>query len=167
MTQDEIIEMADKADVEADNVLNMKGEYHPNWHEVRDEIFAKLVAAKAIAELESQEPVAWAHYDTFKNLDSLTRARFKATLATKKTDACCIPLYTHPPQRTEQCLGFDVVIDPSMPANTMKFVEPPQRTWVGLTTEETLDMFDLNNVYGSKWIEFARTVEAKLKEKNT
>jgi hypothetical protein len=41
------------------------------------------------------------------------------------------------------------------------------RTWVGLTTEETLDMFDLNNVYGSKWIEFARTVEAKLKEKNT
>jgi hypothetical protein len=43
----------------------------------------------------------------------------------------------------------------------------PQRTWVGLTTEETLDMFDLNNVYGSKWIEFARAVEAKLKEKNT
>jgi hypothetical protein len=46
MTQDEIIEMADKADAEADNVLNMKGEYHPNWHDVRDEIFAKLVAAK-------------------------------------------------------------------------------------------------------------------------
>jgi hypothetical protein len=46
MTQDEIIEMADKADEEADNVLNMKGEYHPNWHQVRDEIFAKLVAEK-------------------------------------------------------------------------------------------------------------------------
>jgi len=44
MTQDEIIEMADKADEEADNVLNMKGEYHPNWHQVRDEAFAKLVA---------------------------------------------------------------------------------------------------------------------------
>ena len=44
MTQDEIIEMADKADEEADNVLNMTGEYHPNWHQVRDEIFAKLVA---------------------------------------------------------------------------------------------------------------------------
>jgi hypothetical protein len=47
MTQDEIIEMADKADEEAEKVLNMKGEYHPNWHQVRDEIFAKLVAAKA------------------------------------------------------------------------------------------------------------------------
>jgi hypothetical protein len=46
MTRDEIIEMADKADEEADKVLNMKGEYHPNWHQVRDEIFAKLVAAK-------------------------------------------------------------------------------------------------------------------------
>ena len=42
-----------------------------------------------------------------------------------------------------------------------------QRQWVGLEAEEILDLFDINNVYGSKWIEFARTVEAKLKEKNT
>ena len=42
-----------------------------------------------------------------------------------------------------------------------------QRPWVGLTSEEILDLFDRNNVYGSKWIEFARTVETKLKEKNT
>ena len=41
-----------------------------------------------------------------------------------------------------------------------------QRQWVGLTPEEVLDLFDLNNVYGSKWIEFARTVETKLHEKN-
>ena len=41
-----------------------------------------------------------------------------------------------------------------------------QRTWVGLTPEEILDLFDRNNVYGSKWVEFARTVEAKLKERN-
>ena len=46
MTKEEIIKMADKADAEADNVLNMTGEYHPNWHQVRDEIFAKLVAEK-------------------------------------------------------------------------------------------------------------------------
>jgi len=44
---------------------------------------------------------------------------------------------------------------------------PPQRTWVGLTPEEILDVFDAKNVYGSKWLEFARAVEAKLKEKNT
>jgi hypothetical protein len=43
--------------------------------------------------------------------------------------------------------------------------QQPQK-WVGLEPEEILDLFDRNNVYGSKWIEFARTVEAKLKEKN-
>ncbi len=46
------------------------------------------------------------------------------------------------------------------------YTESPQRQWVGLTPEEILDLFDRNNVYGSKWIEFARTVEAKLKERN-
>ena len=40
------------------------------------------------------------------------------------------------------------------------------RQWVGLTQEEILDLFDVNNVYGSKWVEFARAVETKLKEKN-
>ena len=45
-------------------------------------------------------------------------------------------------------------------------LEYAKSSWVGLTPEEVLDLFDRNNVYGSKWIEFARTVEAKLKEKN-
>jgi len=46
-------------------------------------------------------------------------------------------------------------------------VNKAQRPWQGLTLEEVLDLFDVNNVYGSKWIEFARTVEAALKKKNT
>ncbi len=62
MKRDEIIEMADKADEEADKVLNMKGEYHPNWHQVRDEIFAKLVAAK---EREACAKVCEAYQDPF------------------------------------------------------------------------------------------------------
>jgi hypothetical protein len=41
-----------------------------------------------------------------------------------------------------------------------------KREWAGLTPEEILDLFDRTNVYGSKWIEFARTVEAKLRSKN-
>jgi hypothetical protein len=45
--------------------------------------------------------------------------------------------------------------------------QPAQRTWVGLTPEEILDVFDAENVYGSKWLEFSRAVENKLKEKNT
>lgn len=42
-----------------------------------------------------------------------------------------------------------------------------KKPWLVLTPEEILDLFDTNNVYGSKWIEFARAVETKLKEKNT
>ena len=42
-----------------------------------------------------------------------------------------------------------------------------EHRWVGLTPEEVLDLFDINNVYGSKWVEFARTVEAALRSKNT
>jgi hypothetical protein len=29
-----------------------------------------------------------------------------------------------------------------------------------LTTEMVLDLFDTHNVYGSKWLEFARAIEA-------
>jgi hypothetical protein len=41
-----------------------------------------------------------------------------------------------------------------------------QRPWVDLTDEEVLALFDSHNVYGSKWLEFARAVLAKSKEKN-
>jgi len=41
-----------------------------------------------------------------------------------------------------------------------------QRPWVELEPEEILDLFDVNNVYGSKWIEFARAIEAALRSKN-
>lgn len=56
-----------------------------------------------------------------------------------------------------------IVDVPPMPLYTSS----PQRSWVALEAEEILDLFDVNNVYGSKWIEFARTVENKLKERNT
>jgi hypothetical protein len=35
--------------------------------------------------------------------------------------------------------------------------EPPQRK--PLTPEEILALFDSHNVYGSKWVEFARAIE--------
>jgi hypothetical protein len=50
--------------------------------------------------------------------------------------------------------------------NDSLYASYTKREWVGLEAEEILDLFDRNNVYGSKWIEFARTVEAKLKAKN-
>ena len=47
-------------------------------------------------------------------------------------------------------------------------LHPPQRTWVGLTDEEILKNQDIvENSYSLDLIEFARIIEAKLKEKNT
>ena len=41
----EILRMADEADLWADQELQCIGEYHPDWHEVRDLRFAALIAA--------------------------------------------------------------------------------------------------------------------------
>ena len=44
----------------------------------------------------------------------------------------------------------------------------PQRTWVGLTDEEILKFQDIvPNTLSYDLIEFAKAIEAKLKEKNT
>ena len=45
---------------------------------------------------------------------------------------------------------------------------PPRKTWVGLTDEEILKFQDIvPNTLGYDLTEFARAIEAKLKEKNT
>ena len=86
MTQNEIINMARQAGFKMESSAAIQAA----------EIFAKLVAAKAIAELESQEPVAWQFMngsnfrkrrpDDFADLDSDGLPYWK-------------PLYTTPPQR--------------------------------------------------------------------
>jgi hypothetical protein len=132
--------------------------------------------ALAIAELESQEPVAWIspkghiHFDPY--LDS-------------------VPLYAHPPQRTEQ-----EPVCPECKAEVLyecvacsRNNYPPQRTWVGLTDEEIQDAGRFSycrggtseKLYHIMWnsqpsacigwsreelIAFTKAVEAKYQEKN-
>lgn len=38
-----IEQLADLADDLADEIIQMPGEYHPNWHGVRDRKFAELI----------------------------------------------------------------------------------------------------------------------------
>jgi hypothetical protein len=38
-----IQEFAEQADLFADSKLQMKGEYHPDWHDIRDKKFAELI----------------------------------------------------------------------------------------------------------------------------
>ena len=47
------------------------------------------------------------------------------------------------------------------------FTRSPQRTWVGLTEQEQGAIMEDLNAYGTNLYQFARAIEAKLKEKNT
>lgn len=38
--------LAERADAAADAELNTPGEYHPDWHTVRDKKFAELIVAE-------------------------------------------------------------------------------------------------------------------------
>jgi hypothetical protein len=121
MTQDEIIEIANKASKEWLKELPSPEETANPIPKRFLEIFAKLVAAKAIAELESQEPVAWVHNfieggisigkrpsDLDRHPDRWT-ALYKDPKPCPTCEALCRTVMldqtshdTHPPQRTEQ-----------------------------------------------------------------
>jgi hypothetical protein len=45
VNREDIIRFGEQADEAADRKIRMRGEYHPDWHEVRDQKFAALVAA--------------------------------------------------------------------------------------------------------------------------
>ena len=48
------------------------------------------------------------------------------------------------------------------------YTTPPQRPWVGLTNNELQPIADEYRILFGSWVEdFARAIEAKLKEKNT
>jgi hypothetical protein len=46
------------------------------------------------------------------------------------------------------------------------YTAPPKREWVGLTDEEVMLVMD-DVLEGGGWLDVARAIEAKLKEKNT
>ena len=46
------------------------------------------------------------------------------------------------------------------------YTTPPQREWQGLTEQEVGGIMEDLNAYGTRLDEFARAIEAKLKEKN-
>jgi hypothetical protein len=124
MTQDEIIEMARQAgfvEYELDDGTI-------NAFDKRYEAFAKLVAAKAIADLESQE----------RNFCPRCGKR------TNDIHTCT------PPQ------GI--------------YYSPPQRTWVGIDEAEiiglTCECIDEGEFNMDCAIDFAKAIEAKLKELN-
>jgi hypothetical protein len=107
----------------------------------------KLIAEQAIAELESQEPVAWqvhpfdygiGHKGVYARTD-----RPEQVELWKRKGWNVQPLHTYPPAA--------------------------QRTWVGLTDEEIQECYsEAYKIVQGRQLEIAfyKTIEAKLKEKN-
>jgi len=139
------------------------------------QMYQAIAALKERLAQPEQEPVAWIspkghiHFEPY--LDS-------------------VPLYTHPPQRTEQepvahlweCLGrwSAYLVDngeradcspPSWLVDAVKNAtappaQPAQRTWVDLSDEDIEECFTVTpDLYLKRHI--AQRISAKLKEKNT
>jgi hypothetical protein len=140
----------------------------------------EVIFRRAIAELESQEPVGYV-----------------AENGVVDWNVCAPPiltdLYTHPlaqpapvqePEYVYTCNGCDTLYREDdvacdctvnglmeftrhiLAPDTTPPAQPPQRTWVGLTDEEITSV--ANNSHPLNGVRsFARAIEAKLKEKNT
>jgi hypothetical protein len=124
---------------------------------------------QAIAELESQEPVAWVCCGSGEKHD----------IDFYEDDVNALPvgtmLYTYPPQRTEQepvklpCCGYtDASAVKWNPFNRVvqchncgQTYTQPQRTWIGLTDEERQD------IALEVPMDAVLITEAKLKQLNT
>ncbi len=148
MTQDEINQMVEQAGfngmLSIGVVMDSK----------QIKAFAKLVAAKAIAELESQKPVAWLL--TEKNINSLQVDSIQLLINRLK--------HAH---HTDLCVRINGQ-DEWFQADWLKHMvraTPPQRTWIGLTEQERNDIEDYCEMMIGK--PAFDDIEAKLKEKNT
>ena len=122
-----------------------------NLHADCYRVIGKLL--KTIAELESQEPVAF-----------LANAmRFKLSFDSEGKVNCF--------WNQKELDGRWVALVAAEDDCHLKLTHPPQRTWAGLTDDEIIDviyplvMADMPD--DATDYEIARAIEAKLKEKNT
>jgi hypothetical protein len=52
---EQIRKLAEEADKLADNQIQMPGEYHPDWGDVRDQKFAQLIVQECAGIITSQD----------------------------------------------------------------------------------------------------------------
>jgi hypothetical protein len=168
MIQDDVIEMAKQA-----RLMSEYDEASP-WvedHEITQyvEAFAKLVAAKVIAELESQEPVAHCeagpefcqqcYKESLPTYGSEEVSKLREVI---QSQAKIIADYEK--QIDEPAIYPEEAYEMGLEAIAY-YTHPPQRTWVGLTDEEITSV--ANNSHPLNGVRsFARAIEAKLKQKN-
>ena len=169
MTQDEIIEMARDAGLRID----VRGTYFfVGFGELSDLLDAAITKERE-ALAKEQEPVAWVSEDVCEGQYIDGRPR-KIWWECEKGVGTAF--YTTPPQRTEQepvalqYLQKDIDWQREQQIKAQAST-PPQRTWVGLEGEEIRNLWEEATKPDRSTMtmvtSFAKSIEAKLKEKNT
>ena len=118
----------------------------------------KLIAEKAIAELESQEPVTrYCCHSCFKTSGGVMLDRM--IVCPDCGNKRC-------PKASNHALKCTNSNDPNQVGSI--YTHPPQRTWVGLTDDEIDSHFEDHGWSPSEYYyPVIKDVEAKLKEKNS
>jgi hypothetical protein len=145
---------------------------------------AKLCAVCARGLAQEQEPVAWMVYTQDGKSVCVTDNPADFT-----DEHRALPLYTHPPRREQEQepvawiqpdhlqkarqAPFLCRVEPTQRCADFVpiYTHPPRREWVSLTDEEISDIFEAEPRYHYPPIaatdrEFARAVEAALKDRN-
>jgi hypothetical protein len=138
-------------------------------------------------ETEKQEPVAWMTINEYGEEDDIHYENPEGHLLEGWTYK---PLYTHPPSVQPKpepleywnavegwvkidevrehfnSVGCGTIYKTAGEDRVPLYTTPPaaQRTWVGLTDGEMVDL--LKEYEGRLWVDVCRAIEAKLKEKN-
>lgn len=75
MEKQDILKLAEEADLWAEQQLECAGEYHPDYSAVRDVRFAKLAAAAVLERLVDEPPISGNNYAAASVLMAVQRLR--------------------------------------------------------------------------------------------
>ena len=115
------------------------------------------------------EPIAWINYfDGWSAPDDKTLDWHKDNNASRSIPLYAVPQRQPEPEPVAWWHDRGEVVDLNVSGRgTPLYFAPPQREWVGLTDEEIKGLVHLIDwTAGWTYGDFARTIEAKLKEKN-
>ena len=156
MEREQILALAEKADETATQYLQCAGEYHPDYHSVRDEHFYHAAIESYKAELlkEAGEPVLYAEFaedggwlgDASEYADHLEEphALFTSDQVAAAIAKATKPLEEEIERLTEweqavvcECMACDACLDCSDPRKTVKNIREYYFTW-GMEEQKTI-----------------------------
>jgi hypothetical protein len=141
------------ADKLQEPVLDLDG------HVVRD--VRKPKKAAALEALETERDIYREHDEDGAPeyiLDAITSIKAALAQPAQEPVACV--------QDLDEVKRKHLVYEKGMGWKDPLYTTPPQREWVGLTEQEQGAIMEDLNAHGTRLYEFARAIEAKLKEKN-